>query len=111
MLNPQNAYITYMAKYTACKNSKRNWLDTGIRGKSLGTKLDSLPYEERWWCPGFINPWVTSLQQRENYIAIEIKNNSLAFVQLRITVELTLFQPCTIVLEQIYLYIQVVDYK
>lgn len=39
--------ITYMAKYTACKNSKRNWLDTGIRGKSLGTKLDSLPYEER----------------------------------------------------------------
>jgi len=47
LLNSQNAYITYMAKYTACKNSKRNWLDTGIRGKSLGTKLDSLPYEER----------------------------------------------------------------
>jgi hypothetical protein len=39
--------VTYMAKYTACRNSNRNWLDTGIRGKILGTKLDSLPYEER----------------------------------------------------------------
>lgn len=43
----EETHVTYIAKYTACENSKRNWLDTGMRGRSLGTKLDSLPYEER----------------------------------------------------------------
>lgn len=78
-----------------------NWSDIGIRGSNLGTKLDSLPYDDLWWCPGFVKPCVTNLKKISKWkLAIccaQINRNILIYFYW-----LTLMILCTIVQVMIF---------